>query len=193
MGVSKCIFRRTHMVQWQKCGIRCVYGRRIYFFVFNSLFFTQIFTTFAACCKIFYHTCIAGHIIKHMKKGFLLAALLFVISIAAISAQGKDKGVYIFGVSTSFGDSIAYITEVQYLKDVQMEERGDKLPAVQMYSYQLKDYMSQQGQPGRISAIYYATTEKKARKQEAKLRKHLQTRRNMAIRFLGTAFTFRKD
>lgn len=128
-----------------------------------------------------------------MKKSILLAALLFVISVVAASAQGKNKEVYIFGVSTSFGDSIAYFTEVQHLEGVVLENGGDKLPNMQVYSYQLKDYMSQQGQAGRISAIYYATSEKKARKQEAKLRKHLQTKRNKTVRFLGNAFTFRKN
>ena len=125
-----------------------------------------------------------------MKKLFLIFALLFV-ALMGIRAEEK-KGVYIFGVSYTFSDSIVYFTEIQYFDDLQLEEKTKFSPFRQHYSYELKDFMSKEGMPGRISAIYFSEKESAIKKKEAKLKKRLEKKDNKVVRYIGSKFEFTK-
>ena len=125
-----------------------------------------------------------------MKKLFLILALLFV-ALMGIRAEEK-KGVYILGVSYTFSDSIVYFTEIQYFDDLQLEEKTKFIPFRQHYSYELKDFMSKEGMPGRISAIYFSEKESAIKKKEAKLKKRLEKKDNKVVRYIGSKFKFTK-
>ena len=110
------------------------------------------------------------------------------------SARGKsekDSVVYIFGASISFSDTIVYFTEIQQIDDVVVEKGF--LPNRQLYSYELKDYMSfKENMPGRISVIYFSDKQKDLVKKEKDIKKRLETKENMTVRYLGGKFKFTK-
>lgn len=126
-----------------------------------------------------------------MNKPFII--LLFAL-FATISIQAKDKdGVYIFGASISFSDSIVYFTEVQYLDSVKLDKKTRFLPSRQHYAYELKDFMSfNKKLPGRTSVIYFSKKESKLKKKVAKLNKRLINKQGKTVRYLGSQFNFTK-
>ena len=131
-----------------------------------------------------------------MKKLLFIFATLF-IALTAVKAEEKNKadekkGVYIFGTSFSFSDSIVYFTEIQYLEEVQLEDKTNFIPFRQHYSYELKDFMSKEGMPGRISAVYFSEKESAIKKKEAKLKKRLEKKDNKVVRYIGSKFEFTK-
>lgn len=131
-----------------------------------------------------------------MKKLLFIFATLF-IALTAVRAEEKNKadekkGVYIFGTSFSFSDSIVYFTEIQYLEEVQLEDKTNFIPFRQHYSYELKDFMSKEGMPGRISAVYFSEKESAIKKKEAKLKKRLEKKDNKVVRYIGSKFEFTK-
>ena len=124
-----------------------------------------------------------------MKRLFLIFTVL---SVALLGLKAEEKqGVYVFGASYSFSDSIVYFTEIQYLENVQLEKKTKFIPYRQHYSYELKDFMSvQEGMPGRISAIYFSQKEASIKKKETKLKKKIEKKDKMVVRYLGDKFKF---
>ena len=127
-----------------------------------------------------------------MKKILLISLLLLMtLSGYARGKSEKDSVVYIFGASLSFSDTIVYFTEIQQMDDVVVEKGF--LPNRQLYSYELKDYMSfKESMPGRISVIYFSDKRKDLVKKEKEIKKRLETKENMTVRYLGGKFKFTK-
>lgn len=127
-----------------------------------------------------------------MKKILLISFLLLItLTGYARGKSEKDSVVYIFGASISFSDTIVYFTEIQEIDDV-VAEKGF-LPNRQLYSYELKDYMSfKENMPGRISVIYFSDKKKDLLKKEKAIKKRLETKENMTVRYLGGKFKFTK-
>ena len=99
--------------------------------------------------------------------------------------------VYVFGVSLSFTDSVAYFTEIQHIDGAIIEDK--MLPNRHLYSYELKDYMSyEEGKPGRTSFIYFSDKRSKLEKKELKVRKRLLYDGEKIVRYLGSKFKFTK-
>ena len=124
----------------------------------------------------------------------LLFALVATASVAREkknSNKTKEVSVYILGASMSFSDSIVYLTEIQKLDAVALD--NGFLPHRQYYSYELKDYMIfEENMPGRISVVYFDEKLNKLEKKEQKIKKHLMEKENKIIRYLGDKFKFVK-
>ena len=100
-----------------------------------------------------------------------------------------EEGVYVWGVSLSFPDSVVYFTEIQYLPTVVLEDK--LLPNRHLYSYELKDYMSyEEGKPGRTSFIFFSQKRSKLERKEKKIKKKLIEREGKTVRYLGDKFKF---
>ena len=103
----------------------------------------------------------------------------------------KDSVLYVMGASISFSDTVVYFTEIQELDGVLLEK--GLMPNRQLYSYELKDYMSaKENMPGRISVIFYSEKRKELEKKEKNVKKRLETKENMTVRYLGGKFKFTK-
>ena len=135
-----------------------------------------------------------------MKKIF---SILFILSLMmpslSFAKDGKKKEVknkvktevYMFGVSLSFTDSVAYFTEIQHIEGAIIENK--LLPNRHLYAYELKDYMSyEEGKPGRTSFIYFSDKRSKLEKKELKIRKRLLYNGEKTVRYLGSKFKFTK-
>ena len=135
-----------------------------------------------------------------MKKFFsILFILCLVMPSLSFAKGGKKKEakkkiqteVYVFGVSLSFTDSVAYFTEIQQIDGAIIEDK--MLPNRHLYAYELKDYMSyEEGKPGRTSFIYFADKRSKLEKKELKVRKKLLYDGEKIVRYLGCKFKFTK-
>ena len=101
-----------------------------------------------------------------------LLALLISIATAADAKKIQEPHVYLFGFSGSFTDSLIYITDIQDVQKAWMDNKTKFLLGRDNYSYQLKNYLSDQKQePNRICVVFFAKTKKKAEKMYLKLRK----------------------
>ena len=135
-----------------------------------------------------------------MKRIFsILFILCLVMPSLSFAKGGKKKEtkkkivteVYVFGVSLSFTDSVAYFTEIQHIDGAVIEDKF--LPNLHLYSYELKDYMSfEEGMPGRTSFIYFADKRAKLVKKEQKIKKKLIEENEKTVRYLGDKFKFTK-
>ena len=135
-----------------------------------------------------------------MKKIFsIIFILCLVIPSLSFAKDGKKKEakkkikteVYVWGVSLSFSDSVAYFTEIQHIEGAIIE--NNMLPNRHLYAYELKDYMSyNEDKPGRTSFIYFSDKRSKLEKKELKVRKKLLYNSEKTVRYLGSKFKFTK-
>lgn len=99
----------------------------------------------------------------------LAAMSLIGLSTLVASAKNEPKTAYIFGFASSFNDSTVYITTVQQLDSVYIQGKGKFLVSRENYSYQLRDYLEQQGAGYRTCCVFFDTDQKKAEKRWMKL------------------------
>ena len=135
-----------------------------------------------------------------MKKIFSIILLMcLVIPSLSFAKDGKKKEakkkikteVYVWGVSISFSDSVAYFTEIQHIEGAIIEDK--LLPNRHLYAYELKDYMSyEENMPGRTSFIYFSDKRSKLEKKEQKVKKRLVEGGEKTVRYLGDRFKFTK-
>lgn len=106
---------------------------------------------------------------KYLK--YIAIALLMVTSTNIEAKKIKVPHVYMFGFSASFQDSTIYITDIQDVPDAWMDTKSKFLLGRDSYSYQLKNYLTDQQQPNRVCMVFFATKKAKAEKQYAKVLK----------------------
>jgi hypothetical protein len=101
-----------------------------------------------------------------------LLALLMTLATAVDAKQVKAPHVYMFGFSGSFTDSLIYLTDIQDVQQVWVDTKTKFLLGRDNYSYQLKNYLSENlQQPNRVCVVFFAKSKKKAEKMYVKLRK----------------------
>ena len=85
-------------------------------------------------------------------------------------SQAKSKVVktYAFGFAASFKDSIIHFTDIQELDSSWLNDKGFLLSR-ENYSYQLRDYLTDQGLEHRTCIISYSSKLKKTRKKFTKM------------------------
>ena len=110
--------------------------------------------------------------IRTMKiRNIALAAMVVATGFTTLAnaAKNEAKTVYMFGFASSFNDSTVYITSVQQVDSAYITGKAKFLVSRDNYSYQLRDYLEQQGAGYRTCAVFYATDQKKAEKKWVKL------------------------
>lgn len=105
---------------------------------------------------------------KLQKIAFATMAITGFATLAA-SAKTEPKTVYMFGFASSFNDSTVYFTDVQQVDSAYLTGKAKFLVSRENYSYQLRDYLEQQGAGNRTCTVFYSPNQKKAEKQWAKL------------------------
>ncbi len=113
--------------------------------------------------------------------------------VSAAFAGGKKQMVYVFGVSASFTDTLVYFTPIQELDSVALKDTF--LPAWDMYSYQLKNYLEQRkGLTDRTCMVYYSDNKKKLLKQAAKIRSKYLKKKSISLKEIDPAeFVFLRE
>jgi hypothetical protein len=92
---------------------------------------------------------------------FLLACLLG----QSAEAKVKQKPVYLFGFATSFVDSLAYVTDVQYMDSSYVETKTKFLVGRNIYSIQLQQFlMKNEGCKHPVTSIFFGKKKEKVEK-----------------------------
>lgn len=98
----------------------------------------------------------------HIKHTLLLIAMLAI----ALTTQAKQEDIFVFGIATSFNDSIVCITDIQELKQAYITDTREKfLQERDNYSYQLRDHLAAKGLANRTVATFWATSRKDIEKK----------------------------
>lgn len=130
-----------------------------------------------------------------MKKTLLLLLVLGV-ALTASAREKQQKGhkplpVFLYAVSTSFNDSITYITDIQKVDSGYMERRHI-LGGMREYVGQMDAYYKAKGQR-RLNTVFFKTNRKKAEKGFIKLKKKLvKNGANLKVLPQGE-FTFKSE
>lgn len=137
-----------------------------------------------------------------MKKWkLLLLVLVTVLVMPAFSApkekkehEIEPKRVYLCGVSLNFNDSVVYVTDIQYLDSVVINNEGS-LANYSSYTMQMKIYMQGTlGEGNQTCAVLYSEDKKKLEKRVNRMRKHFLTNENKLFKKVSReAFAFRKE
>lgn len=88
-----------------------------------------------------------------------------------VSAKSEMKRAYMFGIAASFNDSTVYFTPVQEVDSTWFVKRN-KILFLQdrnNYSYQLRNYLEQQGEKDRTCAVFFGTSHKKVEAKWVKI------------------------
>ena len=91
---------------------------------------------------------------KITKIAFASIALACFSSLSA-SAKNDAKTAYIFGFASSFNDSTVYFTDVQKVDSAYFTRKSKFLVSRENYSYQLRDYLEQQGAGKRTCIVMF--------------------------------------
>lgn len=99
-----------------------------------------------------------------MKLTKLVFATLAAALLISITSQAKNvmRKAYVFGFASSFNDSTVYFTDIQELDSAWFTSKNKFLIDRENYSYQLRDYLSQQGEEHRTCVVEYYFDRKKA-------------------------------
>lgn len=99
----------------------------------------------------------------------LASIALACFSSLSASAKNEVKTAYIFGFASSFNDSTVYFTDVQKVDSAYFTRKNKFLVSRENYSYQLRDYLEQNGAGNRTCIVMFDFNQKKAEKKWNKL------------------------
>lgn len=111
------------------------------------------------------------------------------------NSKGEEQTIYIFGVSSSFSDTLVHITEIQEIKGSNLVNRNGFLMSRSLYSYQLKTYLENSlNLPNRTCTVCFSTKRRSIEKQYDKVKNRYATMKSVAVRPLdATVFQFEKN
>lgn len=126
-------------------------------------------------------------------KIFKLVAVVSVMLVATANLCSAAKGghgsktIYVFGVATSFNDSTAYFTEIQQLDSVDMAGKTGMLANKQEYSYQLRDYMANQGIAHATCVTVNSENRKSLEKKYAAMRQRVAVKDKLIVKTIPSS------
>ena len=93
---------------------------------------------------------------KLIKYLFIAVFLLTAVTPAtAKSKKNTPQRVYVFGFAASFNDTIVHFTEIQPLDSVWLSSKNTFMRSRDLYSNQLRNYLTQQKMPHRTCIIFF--------------------------------------
>lgn len=95
--------------------------------------------------------------------------------VVSVKDNRQTCTLFLYGLSTSFNDSTAYITDVQVVDDAYLVN-GKFLGGAADYCEQMNSYYSNKGAERRTNTVFFQKTREKAEKAYVKLRKRLNKR-----------------
>ena len=103
-----------------------------------------------------------------MTKRLNIVAMALAVSVCAMASGRKDdapKQAYLFGVGISLTDSTAFITDIQTVDSLYLNEEGF-LPHEAEYSLQMKLYLANRlNMRDKVCTVFYDDNQKDLQKQ----------------------------
>ncbi|RRC99128.1 hypothetical protein [Prevotella sp. OH937_COT-195] len=102
----------------------------------------------------------------------IIAILCFVFTIDTMAKDGNKvmPSIYVFGVSTSFNDSLVFFTDIITLDNALKEGKTDFILSRGNYSIQLREYLESKGYLKRTCVFVYGKDLKKVKKKYEKMK-----------------------
>lgn len=122
-------------------------------------------------------------------KRTLSAIILFAIGLVSVlltsmPAQAQDKNtskrVYAFGYAETLNDTVVYITQIQELKDAELDNKGF-IHFRESYDAQLQQYLLSVQNGHTMCITIYGTSRSKLEKKFVRLRRDLNHRRHVRL------------
>lgn len=131
-----------------------------------------------------------------MRNRVLLAALLLValfITCQAYQVVPRKQRVYMFGVASSFADSVTYITDLQAVDGYVMP--NGFLISRSLYSLQLNNFLlTNMKRENMTCVVFFSTKKAKAEKKYQKVRKKNREKRASQFQRIGSdLFRFEEE
>ena len=90
---------------------------------------------------------------------YLFITVFILTAVTPATAKSKKKNipqrVYVFGFAASFNDTIVHFTEIQPLDSVWLSNKNTFMRSRDLYSNQLRNYLTQQKMPYRTCVIFF--------------------------------------
>lgn len=102
-----------------------------------------------------------------------------------ISAANENTPVYMFGIVTSFNDSVLYMSQVQLVDSAYTDKKNKFLYSRENYSYQLKNYIKSLGVENPTCITVYGFKKNKIEKKYSKIRKKFAEKDKYLIKYLA--------
>lgn len=97
-----------------------------------------------------------------------------IILLMTINLYAEDDGnIYAFGVSTSFNDSIVYLSTVQRLEGAQLAKKTGFLVHRSTYSGQFQQFLDSKYQNNQTCALFFSKDRTSLEKKYLKLRNRI--------------------
>ena len=120
-----------------------------------------------------------------MKRSLTTIGLLTVLTVCLCpSLRAQGRSVYLFGVTTNFSDSVAYVTPVQRLDSVVLAKGTGFLTGRSLYSAQLKQFT--EPALGRQHAVFFDKSQAAIEKKRQKVLHHLQKEKDYYVKELAS-------
>ena len=91
----------------------------------------------------------------------LVAVMALGMSIQTSAKKVQVPKMYIFGFAASFNDTIVHFTNIQEIDSAWIEKKDKFLQTRELYSYQLRDFLTAKKQMPRRTCVVYANKNKK--------------------------------
>lgn len=127
-----------------------------------------------------------------MRKS-LFFVLFFLACLACQNAEAKikQKPVYMFGFAISFVDSVAYITDVQYIDSSFIDTKTKFLVGRNMYSLQLQEFLAKnEGCTHPVTAVFFGKKKEKMEKKMLSVRRRFE--RDFKLKNVSCSFRAEK-
>lgn len=89
---------------------------------------------------------------------YFLISVVCLTAVATATAKSKKntpQRVYVFGFAASFNDTIVHFTEIQTMDSIWLTNKNTFMRGRDLYSNQLRNYMTQQKIPHRTCVIFF--------------------------------------
>lgn len=123
-----------------------------------------------------------------MKRSLTTIGLLTVLTVCLCpSLRAQGRSVYLFGVTTNFSDSVAYVTPVQRLDSVVLAKGTGFLTGRSLYSAQLKQFTERAlGRHHDVPAVFFDKSQAAVEKKRQKVLHHLQKEKDYYVKELAS-------
>lgn len=123
----------------------------------------------------------------NMKKKLWAVLAMCVMTMGVVTAKTKEPaGVYMYGLATSFMDSVVYVTDLQFVDKAVTDKKTGFLEARTVYSEQLRYYLEQQGlSPYMTCAVSFHPKKHQLLKKYQKILAKYKKKKGITLTVLG--------
>lgn len=111
----------------------------------------------------------------------ILFALVALCAALQVSARDRQQSIYMFAYGTSFNDSTIYLSTVEVVKNVTLEQKTNFLNNRLSYSNAFKQFLDVKYSGIHTTAVFFNVKREKLEKMYLKIRRNTQKSRTMRL------------